>query len=107
MEKPKETMLQAFLRQTEINDTEADKRDDARQKLGAHFIQKANKDIKHGPNLREVIPPPTRKPNLGVKKYDSFNAFIVESLNKEDPKPDESGFLEIDRLAYLRNKKDS
>ncbi len=105
MKEHKETMLEAFLRQTGIDDVAADYRDDASSELGTYFAKKANQDIKHGPRVHEIVPPPTEKPDLEVKRYDRFSDLIAEALNATDPKPGEKGFLEIDRVAYLRNKK--
>ena len=91
-DKPKETMQEAFLRQHDIDDAAADRREKAEKKVGYRRVLRALRQQAEMPKMREALKPPTRLPE------DSHVA------RKAEPKPGEKGFTEINRWKHIGGK---
>lgn len=87
----KETMLEAFLRQTKINDKEASLRDQTSKDLGDYLLTKAMNGQASMPNIRETINVPTQLHTNPL-------------VDSKTPKRGEKGYTEINRWKMLGGK---
>lgn len=87
----KETVLEAFLRQTKIDDKIADQRDARGKELGDHILYRSLQKQSELPKMREAIKVPTR---------------LAAPVNKypEAPKPGQRGYTEINRWKAVGGK---
>ncbi len=94
MTNKKESMLEAFLRQSQIDDKAADKRDETQKKLAEKMYNNSVKQLfTNKKSMRDSVEILTRLTEETVGE-------------KAVPKPGEKGFTEIDRWKHIGGKTD-
>ena len=88
----KETMLEAFLRQTEIDDKKADARDKTLEELGEHLVSSALNGSFGKNNINEAIEIPSQ-----LKSEENIHADNILE-------PGQKGFTEVDRWKHIGGK---
>ena len=84
-------MLEAFLRQSNIDDGAADRRNDAIEESSKKNVQEAGKQLFSDQSISKAMDIPTQFPDPVIKESDI-------------PKEGEKGFTEINRWTHVGGK---